>query len=31
MKEYNEFVIADDVISLYKNTTLSENHDITLS
>ena len=31
MKEYNEFVIKDDVISLYRNKALCENLDITLS
>ena len=31
MKEYYEFLITDNVISLYRNKSLSENEDITVS
>lgn len=31
MLDYKEFVISDDVISLFRNKTLSENDDITIS
>ena len=31
MKEYNEFIIRDDLISLYRNITISENPDLTIS
>ena len=31
MSEYNEFVITDDVISLFRNKFVSENDDLTIS
>lgn len=31
MKEYNEFVITDGVVSLFRNKAISENEDLTIS